>query len=62
MWRKWGRQAGVLFFFVLLSPIIEFATRRAGKFTTGQTLFGVFALGVLIFLAWWVKRRRDNSV
>jgi hypothetical protein len=52
--------SGVLFFFILLSPIIEFTTRRAGRLTTGQTFFGVFSLGVLIFLAWWVKRRRDS--
>jgi hypothetical protein len=54
--------SGVLFFFVLLSPIIEFFTRGAGRITTGQTLFGLFALGVLIFLAWWVKRRVDVSL
>ena len=54
--------SGVLFFFVLLSPIIEFFTRGAGRITTGQTFFGLFALGVLIFLAWWVKRRMDSSL
>ncbi len=33
--------SGVLFFFVLLSPIIELYTRGAGRITAGHTLFGV---------------------
>jgi hypothetical protein len=63
-WNEGHRLAlasGVLFFFVLLSPIIEFYTRGAGRITAGQTFFGVFALGVLIYLAWWVKRHVDGS-
>ncbi len=53
--------SGVLFFFVLLSPLVEFAVRPAGKIVTGHTLFGLFSLGVLIFLAWWVRRQGGNN-
>jgi hypothetical protein len=65
---NWGRlqqvalTSGVLGFFIVLSPLIEFGTARGDKITTGQTLFGLVFLLALIWLAWRVKRQQALHV
>lgn len=49
--------SGVLCFFILLSPLIEFGAISGRKITTGQTLFGLIFLLALVWLAWRVKRQ-----
>ncbi|MEO6887490.1 MAG: hypothetical protein ABI456_00595 [Ktedonobacteraceae bacterium] len=66
---RWSRRAGwgtsqrvaltsgVLCFFILLSPLIEFGAISGRKITTGQTLFGLIFLLAFVWLTWQVKRQ-----
>jgi hypothetical protein len=64
----WGLQhrlalaSGVIFFFVPLSFLVEFAVHPAGKITTGQSFVGLFFLVVLIILAWRVRQHTHHNV
>jgi hypothetical protein len=53
---------GVIGFFVLLAPLIEFVAHPAGKITTGMTLVNLAFLVGLILLARSVGRRGKLEV
>ena len=63
----WGAEqrlalvSGVMGFFLLLAPLVEFAARPAGKNTTGMTLVAFLWLAGLIWLAHRAGRQRIET-
>jgi len=66
--RRWSRMlgwsarsrlavaSGVVFFFILYAPFVEFVVRPPGKLVTGMTLVAIAWLALLILLARYARR------